>query len=191
MSNRNDEEPVTVAQTLTVKDFSAAAAAVKYFASPMRRRSMRAAICLTVAALAASLIPASLNFFRTAWVPVIVAVAAAAAAVVIWIWQPVLEARKAETWFRSCPLMALPSKVTVLQDRVIVESERERITEFWTDFSVCVETKDLIAAAVGQERGMLIVKKQGLPKEEAEQLSARFRHVFEGRCFQFSGKGGA
>lgn len=190
MPIRNDEDAVTVTQTLTAKDFSAAAAAVKYFAGPMRRRSIRAAICLTAAVLAASTIPASLNFFHTAWVPVCVAAVLIVLAALVWFCQPGVDARKAEEWFGSCPLAALPSKVTVLRDRIIVESECEHVTEYWTDFSICVETKDLIAAAVGPERGLLVVKKQGLSEEEAKRLSGLFRYAFEVRYFRFSGKGG-
>ncbi|MCI1954780.1 MAG: hypothetical protein LKJ21_00175 [Oscillospiraceae bacterium] len=188
MPNRKDEEPIAVTQTLTEEDFSAAAAAVRYFAAPMRRRSVRAAACLTVAALAASTVPASLNFFGTAWVSAAVTAVAFAAAVAVWFWQPVRETRQAALWFRSCPLMALPSTVTVFRDRAVVESKCERITEYWTDLSVCVETDGLIAAAAGKERGLLIVKKQGLSEEEAARLSARFRGAFERRYFRFSGR---
>lgn len=190
MPGKNDEEHVTVTQTLTEKDVISAAAAVKYFASPMRRRSIRTAVCLTVAVLAASTIPASLNFFGTAWIPITVASIAAAAAALIWFLQPVLEARRAEQWFRSCPLAAQPSKVTVFRDHVVLESEYEKITEYWTDFTLCAETKDIIAAGCGTERALLVVKKQGLSKEEAEQLSSFFRYAFEVRYFKISGKGG-
>lgn len=188
MPKQNDE-PVTVKQTLTEQDYAAASAAVGYFAAPMRRRTVRAALCLTVSALTASVIPAC-GGYSAARVVGAIAILCAAAAIAVWFGQPVADRRRAGRWFRSCPLAALPAEVTVSGDRAVVKSECERMTEYWTDFSVCVETDELIAAAGGRERFLLIVKKSGLSKEEAGRLSGLFRYAFDGRWYRMNGKNG-
>lgn len=184
------EKPVILHQTLTERDYIAAQAALKYFSSPMKRRSVRAAMCLTGAVVAASLIPAERNAFpRLVWIPVSVAAVFAAAALLLWLLQPVSEKRRVRRWFRSCPLAALPFDVAVFHDHAESKSSCEQITEYWTDFFLCVETDELIAAAGGRERFLFVVKKKDLPKETVERLSALFRSAFDGRWYR-TGKGG-
>ena len=181
---KQNMEPVAVAQTLTERDYAEATAAVKYFGAPMKRRSIRAAVLLTVAVIAAAFLPISReNRSATGaiWALVILCAAAAAA---VWAFQPPKERRDAARWLRSCPLAALPQTATVSPDRAVVENECERMTEYWTEFSVCVETERLIAAAGGQERSLFVVKKEGLPQDEAERLSELMRYAFDGRWYR-------
>ena len=177
-------EPVTVAQTLTERDYAEATAAVRFFAAPMRRRSIRAAACLTAAALAAACLPLAKKSQSVQAVIAVVAALGAAAAVLVFFLQPVWEKRDAGKWFRSCSPAALPGTATVFPDRGVMKNGCERMTEYWTDFSVCVETDRLIAAAGGRERFLFVVKKEGLPPEEAERLSALMRYAFDGRWYR-------
>lgn len=47
---------IVVEQKVTVEDYSRAASAVRYFSAPFKRRSFRALIFITVAAVSASLV---------------------------------------------------------------------------------------------------------------------------------------
>lgn len=181
---------VTVKQALTAKDYAEASAAVKYFAVPMRRRSVRAAICFTAAALAASFLPVCGSNVSARNAVAAAAVLCAAACAVVWFAQPGSEKRRAEQWFRLCPLAALPAEVTVSHECAVSVSECERMTEYWTDFSICVETDELIAAAGGRERFLFVVKKNGLPEKEAKKLSDLMRGAFDNRWYRMPRKGG-
>ena len=175
------DEPVFLKQTLTPEDYTEAFAQVAFFASPMRRRSVRALICVTAAAVAASFLPLCSGHKTACAVAAAVAAVFVVAAVAVWFLQPVLEKRRAEQWFRSCPLAALPSEITLTGQSAVIVTSCERLTEYWTDFSICVETDRLIAAAGGGERFLLVLKKDGLPPEEAKKLSGLMRYVFDGR----------
>ena len=157
MPKQNDE-PVSVSQTLTEQDYDKATAAVRYFSAPMRRRSIRASICLTAAALAAAFIPVCGKNLTARNAVVAAAILFAAAAVAIWLIQPAAEKNSAGKWFRSCPLAALPETVTISRDRAVIQNECERTTEYWTDFTLCIEMDSLIVAAGGQERFLLVMK---------------------------------
>lgn len=181
---KKKEAPVVVSQTLSEQDYGLATAAVRYFAAPMRRRSMRAAVCLTVAALAAAFLPICQKNPNAHTAMVVVVILFALAAAAICLFQPIAERKSAAGWFHSCPLAALPETVTVSSDCAVVENECERMTEYWTDFTLCIETERLIAAAGGQERYLFVVKKDGLQKEEAERLSNLMRYAFDGRWYR-------
>ena len=181
---RQNDEPVSVTQKLTEQDYGEAVAAVKYFAAPMRRRSIRAAVCLTVAALTAASIPLCGKNLSAKVILIAVAIIGIAVALVIWLVQPEAEKKSAVKWFRSCPLAALQQTTVVSHDHAVVENECERMTEYWTNFSICVETEELIVAAGGQERFLLLVKKSGLPPKEAERLSRLMRYAFDGRWYR-------
>lgn len=184
------EQPITMEQTLDEKDYVAAEAVLKYFSNPMSRRSVHAAMCLTGAVIAASLVHAFQSTFSSlVWIPILLFTVFSAAAVLVWFLQPKSEARCVRHWFRSCPLAALPTEIAIFHDRVTMESKCETITEYWTDFSICVETDDFIAAAGGRERFLFAVKKNELSEDTKKQLSALFYSAFEGRWYRLKRKG--
>ena len=184
-------ESAEAEQTLTVGDYTEAAAAAEYFARPLRRCSVQAAFCLTISVISASLVyTAHLTHPRWTWVPVTVAAVFLLLSAYQFFARPALERRRVEKWGASCPLALLPQKLTVYADRAVLETECEKITGYFTDYTICAETDRLIAAAGGRERYLLVVKKEGLPPEQAEAVAALFRHAFDGRWYRMpSGKG--
>lgn len=188
MAEQKGFSPVAAEQTLAAGDFVEAAFAAEYFAHPLRRRSVRATACLTAAAVSASLIYACGRYPKLLWLPSWAAGIFLLLAAVFFFGQPRQRKRRALAWLKTCPLAALPAKVTVCKDRVELESRCEKMTEYFTDFRLCVETDRLIAAVGGKERFLLVVKKEGLPPERAEALSSLFRYGFDGRWYRFPGK---
>ncbi|HCW80645.1 MAG TPA: hypothetical protein DG942_06015 [Ruminococcaceae bacterium] len=177
---------IVVEQKVTVEDYSRAASAVRYFSAPFKRRSFRALIFITVAAVSASLVfSCRSSGFGKEKIPEAIAIISAAVAAAIWFLQPPAESRSAKRLFSSCALMSLPEKVTVYRDRVVIENSCESITEYWTDFFACVETDEMIAAAGGRKRFLVIVKKRGLAEKQLKILSSLFGYAFEGRIHRF------
>ena len=175
------DEPLLVRQTVTAEDYAEASAAVAFFTAPMKRRTVRTLICVTAAAVAASFLPLCGGRVTARNAVIILAILGVVAGVAVWFLQPVFEKRRAVRWFRSCPLAALPAEVTLTRQSAVTVTECERLTEYWTDFSVCVETDRLIVAAGGRERFLLVLKKDGLEPEQKEKLSGLMRYVFDGR----------
>lgn len=189
MTKQEHPPAVETEQTLTAEDFIEAAAAAEYFAHPMRRRSVRAAVCLTAAAISASLVSACGRHPELRPLPIWAAAILLLLAAVFFFGQPKARARRVLAWLGTCPLAGLPAKVAVRADCVALESRCEKMTEYFTDFSLCVETDRLVAAVGGRERNLLVVKKEGLPPERAKALSGLFRYGFDGRWYRLSGKG--
>ncbi|WBY64444.1 hypothetical protein [Thermocaproicibacter melissae] len=186
------EEPVTVQQTLTARDFAEAFQAALFFSAPMRRRSVRMLMCITAGGIAASFLPLSWARVSVRATLIAVSVLCLAAGIVIWLFQPVWQRNRAENWFRCCPLAALPAKITLSRRSAEIVTECEHMVEYWTDFSLCVETDRLICAAGGRQRFLLVLKKEGLPSEQAEELSGLMRYAFDGRWYRMpSRKGGS
>ncbi len=184
MAEQKTFEPVAVEEVLTEQDFIEAAKAVSYFAHPMSRRSIRMAMCFTGA-----VIMTALTFVcgkKWLWLPVTIAAIFLLSAIIIWFFQPEREKKHTQKWLSSCPLAVLPTGVIVFRDRVVLKSNCETITEYFTDFSLCVETEHLIAAAGGPERFLLIVKKDGMSAEKSERLSGLFRYAFGGRWYRMA-----
>lgn len=189
---KQHDEPLLVRQTVTAEDYAEASAAVAFFAAPMKRRTVRTLICVTAAAVAASFLPLCAGRVTARNAVAVLAVLCVAAGVAVWFLQPVFEKRRAVRWFRSCPLAALPAEVTLTRESAVTVTECERLTEYWTDFSVCVETDRIIAAAGGRERFLLVLKKDGLEPEQKEKLSGLMHYVFDGRWGRVpSRKGGS
>jgi hypothetical protein len=186
------EEPVTVQQTLTSRDFAEAFQAALFFSAPMRRRSVRALMCATAGGIAASFLPLSWAGASLRAALIVISVLCFAAGIVIWFCQPVWQRNRAERWFRCCPLAALPAEITLSRRSAEIVTECEHMVEYWTDFSLCVETNRLICAAGGRQRFLLVLKKEGLPPEQAEKLSSLMRYAFDGRWYRMpSRKGGS
>lgn len=186
MEERKNAEPVVVKQTLSGRDFAEAMSAAAYFAHPMRRRLVRAAVCLT-----GTLVMAALAFWvqtRWLWLPLAAAAVFLLCAVAVWFLQPRWAKNRAEAWLSSCPLAVLPETVSVFRDHAVLKSRCETMTEYFTDFALCVETGRLIAAAGGRERFLFVLRKDVLPAEEAERLSGLLHQAFEGRWYRMPEK---
>lgn len=186
------EEPVTVKQTLTAQDFAEAFEAAVFFSAPMKRRSVRTLACVTAGAVCASFLPLCWANVPLRITLIVLAAFFIAAGAVIWFCQPVWKKRRAQEWFRCCPLAALPAELKVSRQGAEIVTECERMTEYWTDFSLCAETDRLIAAVGGRERFLLVLKKDGLPPEQVEKLSKLMRYAFDGRWYRMpTRKGGS
>jgi hypothetical protein len=189
---KNLEEPVTVKQTLTAQDFAEAFSSVLFFSAPMKRRSVRTIVCIMAGVVVASFLPISWAKVSLRITLIVLSSLLAAAGVVIWFCQPGWKRKRAENWFHCTPLAALPAEVTITRRGAELVSECEHMKEYWTDFSICVETDRLITAAGGRQRFLLVLKKDGLPPEQAEKVSSLMRYAFDGRWYRMpSRKGGS
>lgn len=174
-----------IGQTVGEDDYAAAVNAAQSTASPWNRREVRAALCVTLAVVCASVIPLYRVRFSTFLGPVCGILAFLGLAAVFFFWEPKDTADGARKIYRSNALMALPQKVSVYRDSIVTESSRERFTEYWTDFSRCVETKSAFVLVGGRERDLLLVKKAGLDPKRQAALAAHFADAFASRYQKF------
>lgn len=184
-------EPVEVVeQTVSAADFASAYYAAQSTASLMNRREVRAGLCVTLAILCASMIPLYSTRFSTFFGPVCGILALLGLAAVFFFAQPNDIKSWAERIYASNRLLALPQKISIYRDSIVAEGERERFTEYWTDFSRCIETREAFVLTGGRERYLMIVKKDGLDAQRSERVSLHFADAFASRYQQFGFKFG-
>jgi len=174
-------------QTMEADEYAAAYLAAQESISSLRKKEVKAGICLTVAAVIGALIPAYHTHSATYWVPIGAIAAAVLLAALFYFVQPSNIKRWAAELYRSNALLALPEKISIYRDSVLIENQYEQMMEYWTDFYKCVESKSLFVAIGGRERNLLVIKKQTLTEEQRNTLSAHFADAFASR-YQKSGR---
>lgn len=157
---------------------------------PIRRKEVKAGICLTVAVLIGSVIPIYRTQFSTIVVPICGILYALTLAAMSYFVQPNGIKRWAQTLYRSNKLLSLPEKITIYRDSVIIENEYEKILEYWTDFAKCIETKDAFVITGGMERSLLTICKHELEREQVTALSSHFANTFAARYVKTGRRGG-
>ncbi|QEY35207.1 hypothetical protein FL966_09235 [Caproiciproducens galactitolivorans] len=171
----------TVSQTISSEDYANAYYAAYCASSPLRRRWVRAGIFLSAAIVIASCIPCYRAHFSTFWVPCGGIVLALAFCFLFGFVQPNDLKKWGARLYRSNALWSIPQQVEIYRDSVVIKNSYEQILEYWTDFSMCMETGSAFIAAGGRERELLIIKKQDLPNERVEAISAALSGAFAAR----------
>lgn len=155
--------------------------------SVFHKKEVRAGICLTAAAVIGSFIPQYKAYNATVWVPATAIFVALLLSVICYFMIP----NETKIWgsriYSSNALLALPEKITLYRDSVLIENKYEHILEYWTDFGKCIESKSLFVVTGGRERKLLVIRKQSLTEEQTNTLSAHFADTFASR-YQKSGR---
>ncbi|MDF1494725.1 YcxB family protein [Caproiciproducens sp. CPB-2] len=171
----------TVEQTVGPDEYAAAYYTAQSAVSPIHTKWVRAGICLSAAIVIASFIPFYRARFFTCWGPACGIVLALALAFLFFFIQPDDTRKWAAELYRSNRLLALPQKIEIFRDSVVIQSSCEKMLEYWTDFSKCIETPSAFVVTGGRERDLLIIKKQGLTNEQIEKISAHLAGAFASR----------
>jgi hypothetical protein len=176
-----------LAQDVSAKDYAAAYYAAQDSFSPMHKKEVKAGLCLSAAAVIASFIPLYRAHFASFWVPACGIMLALLVGILFYFVQPADIKKWAVEVYTSNALLALPEKVSIYRDSVIIENAHEQLMEYWTDFDKCIESKAAFVVFGGRERNLLIIKKQGLTEQQNNKISAHFADAFASR-YQKSGR---
>lgn len=168
----------TVEQTVAAEDYASAYYSVQSSLSLLHKREVKAGICVSLAVIVGSTIPLYYARFLSLFGPVCVIIIFLATAANYFFIEPTAIQNWAEELYDSNALLALPQKITVYRDSVVLENEHETFTEYWTDFYRCIETRGAFIMNGGRERDLLILKKEGLSEEQKSRLSAHFADTF-------------
>lgn len=175
-------EPLAVVhQTLTAEEYARAAVFAENSCSVWNRRGVRAAAALTAAALAFSCIPVYRYQYATAWIPLGLGCLAILLAAWFFWAQPANQRRRAEEVFAQNRFLQEPCKISLYRDSVCCDTPYERISAYWSDYSACFENPTGWIVAGGWDRYLLIIKKEPLPPEQRETVSAHLREQFSRR----------
>lgn len=175
-------EPVeSFGQRLEPAEFARAWLLNEQTLSPLHRPQVKAGLCLTAAALLASMLPWYAARYATILVPVCGVVLALTLTFYFYREQPKILRKWAENVFHSNRLLALPATVGVYRDGLTVESERETLSAYWTDFNRCLETPEFFILSGAPDRAVLVLKKRELDTPRRAALSAFFADTFAGR----------
>lgn len=167
-----------VRQTLTGTLYTQASLTARRQMFPLTRPGVRAGICVTLALLCLSGTPWYAVQFGGVWAPVAMEVMLLLLAAFLLFVQPKNEQAQLEQAFSSNPLLALETTVSVYRDSVVLESGREKILEYWTEFQRCFETPRYFVAAGGRERYLWVLDKTALSTEECAQVSQMLADAF-------------
>ena len=172
-------EPIAVVQqTLTEEEYAQAAVFADSMRAVINRRGVRAAICLTAAALAASSIPAYRYQYATAWIPIVFSCGMLLLAGYFFFTQPKRKKMREAGVFRGTRALAEPCVVSIYRDSVAVETSLEKLRAYWTDYYACYENRDYIICAGGWDRNLLILAKKNIPEGQREAVSAHMQNTF-------------
>ena len=174
-------------QNVSAPGYAAAYYAAQDSLSPMHKKEVKASLCLTGAVVIGSLIPLYRTHFTSFWGPACGIVLALLLGVLFYFIQPNDIKKWAAEVYDSNALLALPEKVSIYRDSVIIENAHEQLMEYWTDFGRCIESKSAFIVLGGRERNLLIIKKQGLTEQQNSKISAHFADAFASR-YQKSGR---
>nr|WP_319489601.1 YcxB family protein [uncultured Caproiciproducens sp.] len=170
-----------IEQTVDPEDYAAAYYTAQSAISPMHKKWVKAGICLSTAIVIASFIPFYNARLATCWAPAGGIVLALALGFLFFFVQPNDIKKWADELYRSNGLLALPQKIQLYRDSVVLENSCEQILEYWTDFNKCLETGAAFVLTGGRERELLIIKKRGLTNEQTETISAHLAGTFASR----------
>ena len=177
-------EPIAVArQTLTAEQYARAVLFAQNHSSVWNRRGVRAAAALTAAALAFSCIPAYRYQYDTAWIPIVLGCFAVFLAAWFFFVQPENRKKRAMEFFEKNRFWKEPCKITLYRDSVSCDTQYEKIRGYWSDYSACCESEELLVVVGGWDRFLLIVAKEQIPPEQREAVSAHMRGQFAQRHF--------
>ncbi|MBS5483209.1 MAG: hypothetical protein U0N62_06980 [Hydrogeniiclostridium sp.] len=186
----NEPAVLTVRQTLTAEQYARGARLLEEELSLTGKPGVRAAACAAGAALSASTAPLSLREYGTMWIPLLFMTAFAALGCWMYFVQPRRRSAEREREFRGAPVLGLETEIAFYRDFVLLRSEYEEVQAYWTEFSACLETGELVAAAGSGARRLLLVGKSGLSDEEQQTLSVFLENTFASNYRRIGRKGG-
>lgn len=152
--------------------------------SPLHHPQVRAGLCLTAAALLASMLPWYAARYATILVPVCGVVLMLTLTFYFFREQPKILKKWAENVFQSNRLLSLAAQIAVYRDGLTAESERETLAAYWTDFARCLETPEFFILSGAPDRALLVLKKRELDAPRRAALSAFFADTFAGKYRQ-------
>lgn len=172
----NPIEVLTV--TLNSEDFQTAYNLAEQNISPLHHREVKAGFCLTLAILIGSSIPCYAIHYASYWIPIGAIVVMLVAAAFFYVKQPRIIKKWAAQVYDSNRLLSLKNQMALYRDSMVIENEFEKATEYWTDFDKCLENSGYFVLTGGTNRGMVVIKKQDLSKEQLDKVSVHLQNAF-------------
>lgn len=172
---------------LTQKDYESAYLLQEKYQSPLNRPAVKTGLCITAAAVIISVFPYYLSKFSTVWAPVCGILIFLLLAVFFGYTQPKMTREWAAQVFQSNRLLPLKSTVLIYRDSVVYENEYEKFTEYWTDFSKCLEGDEYFVLTGGFHRPLLILEKNRMNEGQQQALSQHFANAFASRYHKVKG----
>ena len=180
--------PIEILETeLTRKDYESAYLLQEKYQSPFHRPAVKSGMCATAAVLIISALPYYLSRFSTIWAPVCGILIFVLLAVFFGNIQPRFIREWASQIFESNRLLSLKTTALIYRDSIICENEYEKFTEYWTDFSRCLEGDEYFVLSGGFHRQLLILDKKNMNEGQRQALSQHFANAFASRYHRVKG----
>lgn len=169
---------------LSRQDFENGYFLMRKMVSPLHLPRVQGGLCLTGAALCATMIPTSLTYFGNLWGPV--------GGILFFLlltglfgWVIPSLTRSHGAWmFTTNRTLSLPYTMSIFPDHFVWENPHERVLAYWTDVHRCLENKRYYVLTGDLEKPLLVIQKAGLSTQECGELSRIFQKAVAGRYRQ-------
>ena len=128
--------------------------------SALHLPKVQAGLCLTGAAVCASMIPTWLAYFFSCLAPAGAACFFLVLAGLFGFVIPSAAKSRGAALFASNQTLSLPYTVSFFPDRFLLENERESILEYWTDVELSLENKQYYVFKGNLEKPLVVIPKR-------------------------------
>ncbi len=158
------------------RDFQAGYFLAQKNVSALHLPKVQAGLCLTGAAVCASMIPTWLAYFFSCLAPAGAACFFLALAGLFGFVIPSAAKSRGAALFASNQTLSLPYTVSFFPDRFVLENERESILEYWTDVELSLENKQYYVFKGNLEKPLVVIPKHGLTEKEKQVITELLQH---------------
>ncbi len=157
--------------TVQRRDFEMGYYLARKLVSPLHLPRVQAGLCLTGAALCATMIPTCSLYLGSVWAPVCgIGFFVFLAGLFGWLVPSMVKSRGG--WmYQTNRTLSLPYTMRVFEDRFEWENEYERICAHWTDVDRCYENRQYYVLRGDLEKPLLVIPKKAMDAPAMETLS--------------------
>ena len=177
-------------QQLTAESYAMAYAMWEGHLSLMHSRSVQVALCLAIALLLIACIPIMQHLTGDWFGAAALSVLSIAAAFYFWRMHPAAMIQKGRNLYDRTPLLHGFHTHTLYADRIESQSEDEWMCQYYTDFDQCLEGAGLFVLCGGPERGLIVLDKAQMRKDECETVRDCLKNAFAARYWRLGSSGG-
>lgn len=172
-----DEEPFLQLDVhVGEDDFAGGYLLARRLVSPLHLPRVQVGLCLTGAALCASVIPTCMLYFGGLWGPLAGVGLFLFLAGLFGFVGPSLRRNRGRWMYGQNRTLSLPATVQLFDNRMEWRNESEWVLVYWTDIERCCEDKRYFVLEGDLEKPLLVIPRAPLAPGQQEELKRFLKH---------------
>lgn len=148
------------------------------------RRELSSFLMLGIAVILTAGIPIYRLWSVTFFIPGLLILLALMGSFYFWKLKPKEIEQWGQSTFQENALLGLSTQYFFYFEGVFFQNDYEEVREYWSDFEKCVEDDQYFILSGGMERGLLILCKKEMTKQEFIKVRQCLRQAFGPRYFK-------